>query len=65
VVLGCYLPQLAAPLVLLTLLCLSVRHFGFGLCKRCEEHREPRCKCPGGNPKEPQVKRPRWKDPRE
>lgn len=59
--LACFLPQLAAPLVLLTLLCLTARWSGWGLCQRCGEHREPACKCPGGKPDEPQIRRPKWR----
>ena len=61
---ACFAPHLASAFVLMALLALTCRSAGFGLCKRCEERREPRCKCPGGNPDEPQVRRIRWKDPR-
>jgi hypothetical protein len=63
--LACFAPHLLPWLLALSVLALLAGHLGFGRCPRCREHREPRCKCPGGNPREPQVKRPRWKDPRE
>ena len=57
--LACFAPQLTSAFVLLALLALAARWFGWGLCKRCETHRTPKCGCPGGNPEE-RVRRIRW-----
>lgn len=57
--LACFAPHLASAFVLLALLAVACRHAGFGLCRRCDSNRSPRCACPGGDPHD-RVRRMRW-----
>jgi hypothetical protein len=45
----------------LAALCLLLRHHAFGRCAVCETHRSPKCSCPGGDPKNIDVRRPKFK----
>lgn len=56
--LACFAPHVFLYACLLAVLALGARHYAAGKCPRCDERRKPKCHCPGGDPKEPTIKRP-------
>ena len=63
--LACFAPAVFLLGLALALFSLVVHFLAFGLCWRCGVNRKPRCGCAGGDPSDPDVRRIRWRDPRE
>jgi hypothetical protein len=60
-----YAPQVFLYGLVLGVFALAAREYAVGRCGRRETSRTPRCGCPGGSPSEPQVRKPRFKGPKD
>lgn len=63
--LACFAPAAFLPGLALALSTLILHKLAFGKCARCDGYRKPKCQCPGGDPSEPEVRRIRWRNPRD